>query len=419
VTEPAPLEIGYRDQGWIWVLFWPVLLGLYWLWTHNLAISESWSWWLGMGLAEAVTVLTLLRSRRGLTLAADGITWHKHALFLPWTNVSETKLSDDGRRLLIQVIESDQALEGQSPTGRAEVRTNLRRFGSPVALHADRLTVPAEQVISEATKLRERYEGAQGKFAGFGLGVVPPELRRAVRSARLRGRAVLAALLLMAASVLMTCQSTPQGFGLDFTFRSHSEPGTMDQVLEIKNYGGQPVAPFLAIVALDDNGNKLPDVGVRTAYGSDQGLVVIPGGDTGIDVLLFSGAQARHVQDVRVTVRREIKLPPTSGLLANDYPAQITLPTVQRTDEHGTEVAPLRPFTSVTVANPNPIPVQVRVVCIMWEQPPPGAPQQMLAAYPIGDLNTVGANSTTSVPVANPLQNISHNCGSVKVYFSR
>jgi len=73
----------------------------------------------------------------------------------------------------------------------------------------------------------------------------------------------------------------------------------------------------------------------------------------------------------------------------------------------------------VTVTNPNPIPVQVRVVCIMWEQPPPGAPQQMLAAYPIGDLNMVGANTTTSVPVTNPLQNNSQNCGSVKVYFSR
>jgi len=333
MTEPTPLEIGYRARGWISILFWPILLGLYWLWTRNLAISESWLWWLGIGLAEAVTVLTLLRSRRGLTLAADGITWHKHALFLPWTNVSETKVSDDGRRLLIQVIESDQPLEGQSPTGRAEVKTNLKRFGSPVALLTDRLTVPAEQVVAEATRLREGYDGAQSRFAGFGLGVIPPELRRAGRSARLQGRAVLAALLLMAASVLMTCQSTPQGFGLDFAFRSHSGPGTMDQVLEIKNYGGQPVAPFLAIVALDDNGHKLPDVTVRTAYGSDQGLVVIPGGDTGLDVLSFGGPQARHVHDVHVTVRREIKLPPTSGLLANDYPlTYYSRPSDERTN---------------------------------------------------------------------------------------
>lgn len=47
----------------------------------------------------------------------------------------------------------------------------------------------------------------------------------------------------------------------------------------------------------------MPDVEVRTAFGSDEGRLVVPADWAVLDVLRFEGPGAREVEDVAVRVR--------------------------------------------------------------------------------------------------------------------
>lgn len=69
---------------------------------------------------------------------------------------------------------------------------------------------------------------------------------------------------------------------LSFSYQAFGKTGYIDQTLSINNDGRMSVVPTLVITALDNAGRDLPDVRVTTAFGSDQGsLVVQPGG--GVD----------------------------------------------------------------------------------------------------------------------------------------
>jgi hypothetical protein len=80
---------------------------------------------------------------------------------------------------------------------------------------------------------------------------------------------------------------------------------------------------------------------------------------------------------------------------------------------------PSQDFDTLLVHNTNGVAVAVRVVCILWEDPPPGAAQQMVRSLPIGGLISIAAFDEARVPVTGTVRKLARFCGSVKVYYSR
>ncbi|WP_433183566.1 hypothetical protein [Actinoallomurus sp. CA-150999] len=404
--------IAYRSHAvWFWTVFWPVAIALRWFLGWD-AGGPMALWIVGIALLETNAVLTALRARRGLTLTAHGITWHKYEMRLSWANVTAVEQSAcrGGTRLVIRVGESGQALEDVAVPARPEVRMNMRRFGAPIALRAGHLACPAAEVVEIAARLRREYEPPSG-LKGFVTRVTPPEVERARRSARRWIRLASAGFGVLLFGVLLVnlvpSNPDPQ---IAFTFDRTTGSGYMDQVLTMTNYGLTATAPTLKLVPLDRAGHTLPGVTVRTAYGSDRGLVVLPPRSAGDDVLAFDGPGFRDVADVQVTVlhKDRAKRPASAAV---DLRARRLLDT-RYTD-------PSEDFDTVLLENTNDVTVEVRVVCILWENPPPGATQQMVRSLPIGGLISIAPLGDVRVPVTGPVRQLARSCGSVKVYYSR
>jgi hypothetical protein len=196
---------------------------------------------------------------------------------------------------------------------------------------------------------------------------------------------------------------------LIFKYQRIAASGSMDQVLTILNKGPSATAPTLEFTPLDASGAPVPGIAVRTAYGSDQGRVVIPFAGEALDVLAFSGGDIARVADVRVRVRT---------LAAVDYPPAPKPAEPQPVTEKGDPTTEFGPFAAVAVRNPNLEEISVGVVCILWNQPPAGEPQQALAAISLGAATIPGGVSRT-VPLSESAKQSTRNgCGSLKVYFT-
>ena len=126
------------------------------------------------------------------------------------------------------------------------------------------------------------------------------------------------------------------------------------------------MVPLVEYTALDADGDALPEVTVTTAFGSDrQLLLVAPGGS--IDVLQFDGPGADKVEGVRSEVMKS-----TSAALTETD----TVIAVTPFDAAGTEVTKFDPFTEVMLDNPYSTAVHVRVVCLIYDTPAEGRPEQ-------------------------------------------
>jgi hypothetical protein len=407
-TPPAEQRIGYRDRTvWLWPAFWLCTIAVRWLLGWD-AAGPMILWVPCVALLETKAVLTALRARRGLTLTPTGITWHKQKMFLRWSSVVAVEQS--GVRVVVRVNEPAEALDDVAPLARPEVRANLRRFGAPIALRAGWLARPAAEVVEIADRLRRACEPA-GSFTSSSAWFMAPDEVRARRSARIWTGLAGAGFAVLLGGIVLTDVGRPgTGDEMAFRFVRTTGPGYMDQLLGMTNDGDSAVAPTLTFLPLDRTGDVLPGVTVRTAYGSDRGLVVIPPGSTVTDVLAFDGPGFRRVADVRVTVRRDERAK-TPSRPVGDLHAQRMLT--------GRVTVPLEDFDSLLVSNTSPVQVSVRMVCILWEDPPPGATQQMLASLPIGGLVSIAPHGEARVAVTGPVRKAARDCGSVKVYYSR
>ncbi|MEV5825858.1 hypothetical protein AB0L25_09800 [Spirillospora sp. NPDC052242] len=396
---------------WFWPVAWPVAIALRWFLGWD-AWGPMVLWVPSVALLETNAVLTALRARRGLTLTADGITWHKYEMHVPWANVTavEHRTGRGGGRLVVRVGEADQALDSVAFPARLAVHANLRRFGAPIALPAGRLALSAAEVVEIADRLRREYEPSS-KIMGFLAGDVSPGQDRALRSTRLWTRLASVGLgvLLFGVGIANIMPSSP-ATQIDFAFERTTGPGYMDQTLVMTNHGFGATAPTLKFVPLDRTGHAVPGVTVRTAYGSDRGLVVLPPRSEAVDVLAFDGPRFRDVIDIQVTVLRteESKLPegavkwPEARRFLGDRPTE-----------------PSNDFDALLLHNVNGVEVAVRLVCILWEDPPPGHSQQMVRSLPIGGLVSIAPFEKVRVPVTEPIRSLARDCTTIKVYFSR
>lgn len=181
----------------------------------------------------------------------------------------------------------------------------------------------------------------------------------------------------------------PDADVLTFSYHRKNDYDYIDQTLEINNSHAGSVVPVLAFTALDRQHQPLPDVRVRTVYGSDSGRLVAPYGSS-YDILRFSGAGEQQVYDIRVTVRHLA----TAREQANVHPV-----TVWPTDAAGHPVSKFTRFAAVHVQNSDPFAVSVRVAYLVYDQPAQGETQQVISVTAIGGLVHVPAGGTAVVKV--------------------
>jgi hypothetical protein len=409
------IRVEYRDsRSWGAPVLWVAVFGLTWLLLrHNHTMSVALMVSLtGHALIVARMVETAIRARRGLTLCADGIVWHRHELFVPWSNVTEVSASFHDF-LLVKAVDPEQPISDVTLTGKAQIRASLRRFDAIIALEGKRLGVPLAEVIAECARLREEYT-ARGGFSAFADGPAWPGRLRAARRLRIWAAAGSAGLPIIFLGAVMPTPShvhVEHSGGLLFRFQRMNKAGFIDQVLLIKNPRSTAVAPTLTLVPLDGHGRPKPGVSVRTAFGSERGLVVVPPHQTVYDILAFGGPGFRDVIDVKAVVRAEVPLSsPTDQMLQ---------PFTEPTDEFGNPTIPREPFAKVILRNISRFQASVRTVCIVWEPPLPGSPQQMIAALPIGGLTHIDPFGEASVALTGRTKDFSRECGDVKTYLAR
>jgi hypothetical protein len=160
---------------------------------RSLVVSiPSMVWVIGLVLIVVNGVLTALRSERGVTLEADGITWHRAELFIPWSQVTALELGtgqtgkqsyDAGLRedrgladwladhgltstrrrgeqhLIVRTLDPAEALSGQRGLTKLLIQANIQRFGGPIAVKDHLLAVPSDAVIAAADRLRHAPVG--------------------------------------------------------------------------------------------------------------------------------------------------------------------------------------------------------------------------------------------------------------------
>lgn len=233
------------------------------------------------------------------------------------------------------------------------------------------------------------------------------------------------ALIVLSVVLLTGCQAAVGGAGkarsaqptptsrLSFKYDRLGGSGFIDQALNIHNASDVPVLLDANIRALDASGSVLPDVKVAGVYGTERrGQVLVPGDN--LDFLVFTGpgsSNARDVEVVDVRVRNA------------DFP-EVTEPVeAVPLDASDNELDYPAGVAKVTVRNPNPAAVTVRVVGIIWNQPAEGRSQQALKVIPLSDLTTVPASGETTVEVdrAHRLAISEHalsNALSLKAYLS-
>lgn len=197
-----------------------------------------------------------------------------------------------------------------------------------------------------------------------------------------------------------------------YEFESLGGENEMDQVLWLEHGADVGLAPKLALTPLDGEGDEIPGVKVHTAFGSDEGRLVIPPKAAVIDILRFSGKRARDVEDVELEV-------PSLERVETTEPAPEAV-DITRIDSKG------RPFKApdgggffdaVRVDNPSAGSARVRVALIEWEDPPPGQPQQAARVTPLSDLLQVPGKDSKTITLPPELRG--QVVGSVKAYYSK
>lgn len=179
----------------------------------------------------------------------------------------------------------------------------------------------------------------------------------------------------------------PPEEGLSFAYQALGGDDFLDQTLTITNDGAEPVTFEADLTALDDAGQPLDGVTVRTVYGSERGrLVVVPGRD--LDIVRFEGRGVAEVADVAVEVREAAVVP---------FPAVTAPVDAVPVDRRGREVDVTSALTAVELRNPNDAAVEVRTVYLVFDVPEEGRSQQVVAVAEIAPRTPVPPGGEATV----------------------
>ncbi|MFI0367885.1 hypothetical protein ACH35V_08390 [Actinomadura sp. 1N219] len=149
---------GYTS--WLGALLYPASVAVLFLLGLTSSGTLFWTvWWVATAGLTVSGVVTQIREARGLTFNADGITWHRIELFVPWTQVTELDVDSgikgtEKLRLIVRVIDPQESPRGHREIARSMITGNVRAFGGPIALPVHRLAVPPESLIATADRLQ-------------------------------------------------------------------------------------------------------------------------------------------------------------------------------------------------------------------------------------------------------------------------
>ncbi|WP_156971527.1 hypothetical protein [Knoellia sinensis] len=174
---------------------------------------------------------------------------------------------------------------------------------------------------------------------------------------------------------------------MTFDFEDIGGSGRMDQTLIVTNTSGVPILLNADVQALDASGKGLPDVRVSGIYGATGGRQVLLPGEN-VEVLVFGGPNAAKATDVRVT---NIK---AKGATFPNVSHHVDATPV---DETGTELDDPVIVSAVRVTNANKATVSVGVVCIVWDRPQAGEPQQALEVIPLASVVELAAGQESTL----------------------
>jgi hypothetical protein len=171
----------------------------------------------------------------------------------------------------------------------------------------------------------------------------------------MRRLALLVPIALLGAAT--ACADPDENPEFTFAFTSIAEPGSIDQTLTIHNPTDEDFTTTFTITPLDADGEPVQGVEATTAYGSDQGEMVMLPGDN-IDVVVLTGDNVHDVEDVEIgeVETEELNHPTINNPISIDQWSNY--------DRY------------LTIDNRNK-PVTVGVVLLVYDLPESGEPQQV------------------------------------------
>ena len=169
-----------------------------------------------------------------------------------------------------------------------------------------------------------------------------------------------------------------QPIGFDFSLIGSD--GVLDQMMTLQYRGKTTAVPTIRYEALDQRGDRLADVSVRSCYGTDRGeLALTPGENT--DLLYLRGDSAHLTADVAAAV---VDLRPQAR-------RENPVAQVAQLDDQGGELPSGGGFHHLAVLNPWSAEAWCRVVAVALDSPQSG---------PQGALDVVAMTSEPIVVAA-------------------
>jgi hypothetical protein len=179
---------------------------------------------------------------------------------------------------------------------------------------------------------------------------------------------------------------SPDGSELTTTFTRIADNGYIDMGLDFENPTGDAMTIDGRLVPRDASGAVLPDVRVTTAFGTESGrAVVLPG--VNVDFVQLEGRGEQQVREITLE---------TADVTVLDVPPETQYVDLHPLDGQGRELEYDMGAQQISLENPNPFPVRIRVVLMVLRAPQGGVPQE---ASLIHDVTTVEAKASRTTVV--------------------
>jgi hypothetical protein len=174
---------------------------------------------------------------------------------------------------------------------------------------------------------------------------------------------------------------SPDGSEFTTTFTRIAESGYIDMGLDFENPTTEAVTIDGQLVARDASGTVLPDVRVTTAFGTESGrAVVFPG--VNVDFVQLEGRGEQQVRAITLE---------SAEVTVLDVAPETQYVELKPLDGQGRELEYDMSAEQISLENPNPFPVRIRIVLMVLRAPQERIPQE---ASLVRDVTTVEAKAS-------------------------